>query len=86
MHSAKFLAKRGGLQIDRQGPREVIVVCDRAYDNVPQRLLWRAPMTHAVGYSTGETGLISPEEFAQLDRREFIDLSTMESENPNEAP
>lgn len=79
LHSAKLLAKRGDLRIDRHGPREVIVVCDRTYDNVPQRLFWRAPMTHAVGYSTGGTGLIDTDEFARLDLGKFIDLRTIES-------
>ena len=60
--------------------KEVVVVCDTVYDNVPQPAVWnlyhRNP-AHAVGYSDGTTGLIPPSEFKALDRRAFISLSTL---------
>jgi hypothetical protein len=68
------LANVDGVHIDPSAPRRVVVVCDQAFDNVPNYLLWRAPMAHAVGYSTGEIGLISPEEFSSLDLSGFVDL------------
>jgi hypothetical protein len=40
-------------------------VCDKADGNVPQHAIGRAPLTHAVGYSTGETGLIGRREFLE---------------------
>ena len=34
-------------------------------------------MAHAVAYSNGETGLISPEQFARLDLSGFVDLQSL---------
>ena len=49
--------------------REIVIVCQREYDNVPVpapwNLLYRNP-AHAVGYSDGTTGLISPADYANL--------------------
>lgn len=49
--------------------RKIVIVSARVYDNVPVpppwNLLWRNA-AHAVGYSDGTTGLISPEEFDRL--------------------
>jgi hypothetical protein len=71
---ARFLGKLNDVRIDPSGPKQIVVVCDRAYDNVPRGVLWKSPMAHAVGYSTGATGLISPSEFAQLDLDGFVEL------------
>jgi hypothetical protein len=76
IRSAKILANVHGVRIDPAAPRQIVVVCDRAFDNVPDYLLWPSPMAHAVGYSTGESGLISPEEFKRLDLSGFVDLRT----------
>ncbi len=60
--------------------RQIAVVCDHAYDNVPQPTVWnvyRRNPAHAVGYSDGTTGLISPTEFQSLDRRGFISLTAL---------
>jgi hypothetical protein len=70
--SARFLARLDGVRIDPIAPRTIVVACDRAYDNVPRSLVWRSPRTHAVGYSTGDSGLISPEEFANLNLSGFV--------------
>jgi len=75
--SGRLLAKVDGVRLDSAADRRIIMVCGRAYSNVPQRFLGRSPMTHAVAYSTGETGLISPQEFARLDLTGFVDLQTM---------
>ena len=60
--------------------RQIVVVCDRAYDNVPQPAVWnlyRGNPAHAVGYSDGTTGLITPAEFSGLDRRGFMSLTAL---------
>jgi hypothetical protein len=49
--------------------REIVIVCQRRYDNVPTPAPWNLfhnTPAHAVGYSDGTTGLISPEEFDSL--------------------
>jgi hypothetical protein len=49
--------------------REIVIVCEREFDNVPTPAPWnlfhRNP-AHAVGYSDGTRGLISPEQFDNL--------------------
>jgi hypothetical protein len=49
--------------------RELVIICERRYDNVPTPAPWnlfhRTP-AHAVGYSDGTTGLISPAELDSL--------------------
>lgn len=49
-------------------PRRIIMVCERPFTNVPRRLLWPSPLTHAAAFSDGTVGLISVAEFAALDR------------------
>jgi hypothetical protein len=49
--------------------REIVIVCRRLYDNVPTPVPWNLfhhNPAHAVGYSDGTTGLISPEKFDNL--------------------
>lgn len=66
-------------------PREVaskyvVVVCDIAYSNVPQPTVWnlyRETPAHAVAYSDGKVGLISPAEFKKLDLGGFISVTAM---------
>lgn len=77
IRSAQLLARLDDVRVDMAADKHVIMVCDHPYDNVPQRTFGRAPMAHAVAYSTGETGLISPEEFERLDLSGFIDLQTL---------
>jgi|GEM_PF-1152397 len=74
IRSARLLARLQDVRVDSAGEKRVIMVCDRAYENVPQRRFGRSPMAHAVAYATGETGLISPEEYARLDLSGFTDL------------
>jgi len=77
IRSARLLARLEDVRLNPGGDKRIIIVCAQAYDNVPQRLFGRAPMTHAVAYSTGEAGLITPEEFGRLDLRGFVDLQTL---------
>jgi hypothetical protein len=55
--------------------RDVVIVCKTAFGNVPQPFLnlpfWRN-WAHAVGYSNGESELISPAEYARLDLSGFV--------------
>lgn len=61
--------------------QQVMVFCDRVFDNVPQSTIWnffqRNP-AHAVGFSDETTGLISPAAFEQLDRHNFAPLRIIE--------
>ncbi len=54
--------------------RQIITVCEREYDNVPKPTLWNfhhKNPAHAVGYSDGTTGLISPMEYTNLNLSMF---------------
>jgi hypothetical protein len=82
LHSARLLARVEDVRLDPAAEKRILMVCDRPYDNVPRQLFGRAPMAHAVAYSTGETGLIAPEEFARLDLSGFVDLRTLRQETP----
>ncbi|MDB6022310.1 MAG: hypothetical protein JWQ04_2167 [Pedosphaera sp.] len=65
-------------------PKRIIVVCDTQYGNVPQPTVWngwRENPAHAVGYSDGTAGLISPEEFKTLDLSGFIDATKLPANN-----
>ena len=55
----------------------ILIVCDRAYTNVPKHWYWHAPPTHAVCYFDGRSGLISPSEFAALDLSMFKRLDEL---------
>jgi hypothetical protein len=59
--------------------RSIVVVCNKPFTNVPERWLGSAPPTHAVGYSDGSTGLISPAEFAALNLSAFVALDEVRS-------
>ena len=80
-----LLARIEDVLIDPSAEKRVVMVCSRAYGNVPQRRYGRSPMTHAVAYSTGETGLISPEEYARLDLTGFVDLRKLERTSRTES-
>ena len=54
--------------------KHIIVVCDKAYDNVPRKVFCRAPERHAVGYSDGSTGLISKMDFKNMNLGNYINL------------
>ncbi len=56
----------------------VIAACDRPFNNVPRRMFGKAPLTHAIGYADGSTGLISVDEFQRLDLSGFVDVRTIQ--------
>jgi len=72
-----FLVSGQPLVNSETEPRRIVVVCDRPFNNVPQRTFFSAPYTHAVGYSDGTSGLISTREFAALDLTKFRALDEL---------
>ncbi|HEY5042826.1 MAG TPA: hypothetical protein VIK53_12575 [Verrucomicrobiae bacterium] len=60
--------------------RQIIVVCGKEFDNVPKpgfwNYFWRNP-AHAVGYSDGQTGLISPDKFTNLISAGFVSVASL---------
>jgi hypothetical protein len=60
--------------------KEIVIVCSMSFDNVPRPSLsnfYRRNRAHAVGYSDGTTGLISPQEFTNLNLNSFVALSSL---------
>lgn len=74
---AHFLVSTNPVFEHDSSPRRIIIVCDTPYRNYPRRWIGSAPPTHAVGYSDGSAGLISPTEFAILDRSSFLALDVL---------
>jgi hypothetical protein len=71
--NATILVRKARLK-PQQGSKTIIAVCDMAFDNVPQPTIWnlyRRTPAHAVTYSDGSAGLISPVEFGRLDLSGF---------------
>jgi len=74
--NARFLIRRGATDLQKKG-REIFVICDTAYGNVPQPTFWNLHhqnIAHAVGYIDGTTALITPKEYASLDKSQFFAL------------
>jgi hypothetical protein len=60
--------------------RESVIVCQNQFSDVPRTgflHLFLPNPAHAVGYSDGAAGLISPKEFSQLNLNGFISLSSL---------
>lgn len=85
LHGARFLVSAMPVEEEENQSRRVIVVCNKSYRNVPRQWIGYAPPTHAVGYSDGSYGLISPAEFAALDLSKFTPLDEVYQPKPNEA-
>ncbi len=66
---------------DDQKQRCIVAICDTPFDNVPQKLFGKAPLTHAVAYSDESYALISIEEFQKLDLSGFVDVRTVQPTN-----
>jgi len=81
---ATLLVKFGNIKMKSTQRREIIAVCDKAYDNVPQPTFWngyRKTPAHAVAYSDGRTELISPADFKSLNLAGFVDARALTSTN-----
>jgi hypothetical protein len=79
MNRADFLVKTNFV-LGNGSNRDVIIVSKREFGNVPQptiRNFYHRNPAHAVGYSDGTTGLISPEQFANLNLTGFVSLSNL---------
>ena len=71
---AAFLLKRSRFKPEHD-EKHIVAVWNRAYNNIPQPTLWngyKKTPAHAVTYSDGSAGLISPAAFEQLDLSDFI--------------
>ena len=78
LRKAHYLVRVGDIRAAKTiHSRTIVIVADYPYDNVPERIIGHAPLAHAVGYSTSETGLISVQEFSRLDLTQFVDLNTL---------
>lgn len=59
---------------------QIVVFCEQDFDNVPQPTLlnlYKCTPAHAVGFADGSTGLISPLDFARLDKNDFTQLAAL---------
>jgi hypothetical protein len=74
---ARFLVTSEPVSITQSQPKRIIAVCDKAYDNVPERRLGRSPMSHAVAYSDGSVGLIPVADFERADFSRFVGVMTI---------
>ncbi len=62
------------------GGSGIVGVCNISFDNVPQPTIWngyRRTPGHAALLADGTTKVISPAEFAALDLKQFVPLSSM---------
>jgi hypothetical protein len=75
--NARFLVSTAPLSEERSQLRRIIVVCDTPYSNVPRRWIGSASPAHAAGFSDGSAELISPTQFAALDRSSFAFLDEL---------
>jgi len=59
---------------------EIVVVCPKEFDNVPQPILlnfYHKNPAHAVGFSDGRTRLISRTEFTNLNLSDFVSTASL---------
>lgn len=75
--SSRILVSLQPIRADVGEQCRVIVACDTPYRNVPQSWFGLAPPAHAVAYSDGTSGLISPDEFAALDLSKFVPMDEL---------
>lgn len=72
-------AKTNFLWQTNKTKHEIVIVCGKEFDNVPASF-WTFYLkypAHAVGYSDGTAGLISPEQFTNLNLTGFVSLSNL---------
>lgn len=74
---SRVLIAAGPVTLEQDRPREVLVVCDTPFNNVPRRPFRRAPFAHAVGYSDGTVGLVSVQDFRRFDLSHFVDVKNI---------
>lgn len=62
------------------GGSGIVAVCNLEFDNVPQPTIWngyRRTPGHAALLADGTTKIITPAEFAALDLKQFVPLSSL---------
>jgi hypothetical protein len=75
---AKYLLRTGTIHTGHD-THAIVVVCDTPYGNVPQPSIWnlhRRTLRHAVGYSDGSIGWLTPAEFAELNKSNFFEIKS----------
>jgi hypothetical protein len=77
LRKVRYLVSIDPMTLDDPPGRRVIVVCDAPFRNVPQRFFFKAPPSHAAGYSTGIVDLLSESEFANLPWSKFAYLDEL---------
>lgn len=73
----RYLVSVSPLVLPSNESKRIIIVCDTPFSDVPKRVIFQAPPSHAVGYSDGTTGLISPGEYARLNLSSFVSLGDL---------
>ena len=78
MTRSDFVVKTNSVLRNRAKP-EIVILCTKQFENVPQPTIWNfyhKNPAHAVGYSDGKTGLISPTEFTNLNLNGFVSVAS----------
>jgi hypothetical protein len=85
---SRVLVTTSTVGIASEHASNIVAVCDQPFDNVPRHFFGKAPLTHAVAYENGRTGLIPPEQFQRLDLSRFTDVRTIPEKKvePNDSP
>lgn len=77
---AKFYVASGKISFS-ETTRRIVAVCDTPYRNVPEHRVgmwrWPASPTHAVAFSDGTTGLISPKEYAGINQADLVVVASI---------
>lgn len=79
---AHFLVSTAPVSEHETPPHRIVAVCDTPYRNVPERWIGSAAPAHAAAFADGSSGLISPAEFAALDRSTFVPLDEIHPPEP----
>lgn len=74
---ARFLVSTRPYRLQSTAPPRLLIVCDRAYRNVPRRLIGSAQPTHAAAFSDGSCRLLSEAEFEAIDRSVLVPLQEL---------
>ncbi len=85
---SRVLVTTSAVSIAAERLSNIVAVCDHSFNNVPRHFFGKAPLTHAVAYANGRTGLLLPEEFQRLDLSQFTDVATIPEKKaePNDSP
>jgi hypothetical protein len=79
--NSKILVTRAKVRTADKTNRQILTMCDTAFDNVPRRWIGRAPFSHAVVYADGSTGLMPVEDFQRMDLSNFVDVTTIQKKS-----